>query len=273
MARRWKCARCSHENDEALISCGNCGLIRGAAFSTEVGQSAGSATPPPAPRFEAPTSPVPAPHFSDPTANAAASDQPELRAQGSETPPPGAIPPVQWDPDDLGVGAPAEPKKPLWRRIPPAAFLWIILIGGGAIGGLIFNASRNPSGEINKSGDLTAADLRVGDCFDLKDPSAEEIDKVNALPCGQEHEYELFFTGSMPTGDYPADPAFESYVETNCVPAFEAYLGRSYQTSEYDFFWLVPTSAAWGDGDRSIQCAAFHPRIHRLTESVKGLNR
>ena len=42
---------------------------------------------------------------------------------------------------------------------------------------------------------MTAADLRVGDCFDLKDPAADEIDDVTAGPCTAAHEFEMFFVG------------------------------------------------------------------------------
>ena len=54
------------------------------------------------------------------------------------------------------------------------------------------------------------------------------------------------------------------------MPAFEAYVGKSFQDSELEVFWLSPTEEAWNDGDRSMQCALYHPRIHRLTESLKG---
>jgi hypothetical protein len=273
MARRWKCARCAHENDEALISCGNCGLIRGAAFTggpvaaSPWAAAASEPAPSQAPASEGP--PTAAADFEAPSIQGPASD---LHPGPVDSEPPSAVPPVQWDdPAALTAeDAAAQKPRPLWRRIPATAIVWIVLIGAGAIGGLIFNASRGASGEINKGGDLTAADLRVGDCFDLKDPSAEEIDKVKAVPCGQEHEYEMFFTGALPAGDYPSDATFDNYVETNCLPAFEAYLGTSYQTSEYDIFWLVPNADGWRGGDHSIQCAAFHPRIHRLTESVKN---
>jgi len=274
MARRWKCARCAHENDEALISCGNCGLIRGAAFAGGPVASSpwAAAAPEASPSESSPSqaSPSEASLSAAPGFEAPAGLQPTPPA----IPAPGSEPPVQWDdPAVTAEDAAAQKPRPLWRRIPATAIVWIVLIGAGAIGGLIFNASRGASGEINKGGDLTAADLRVGDCFDLKDPSAEEIDKVKAVPCGQEHEYEMFFTGALPAGDYPSDATFDSYVETNCLPAFEAYLGTSYQTSEYDIFWLVPNADGWRGGDHSIQCAAFHPRIHRLTESVKNSNK
>jgi hypothetical protein len=145
-----------------------------------------------------------------------------------------------------------------------------LFVAAGAVGGLLFNASRGSSGEITKSGDLAATDLRVGDCFDLKDPSEDEIENVTAVPCTTEHEYEMFFVGAMPEGPFPNDDAFVAWLDTNCVPAFDAFVGTAYESSKLDIFWLQPTSATWNDGDRSIQCAVYHPDIPRLTESLEG---
>ena len=173
----------------------------------------------------------------------------------SGTPPPGAAGPV-----------------PLWRRLPIGWIIFVVLIAGGAIGGWYFNAARSSTGELNKSGDLQAVDLKVGDCFDLKDPSADEVNDVTAGPCTIEHEFELFFVGALPEGEYPADNVFDQYVIDNCNSAFGTYVGKAYGDSALDIYWLVPTDDAWGAGDRTVQCAAFHPRVHRLTQSVKSTN-
>jgi hypothetical protein len=151
--------------------------------------------------------------------------------------------------------------------------VFLVLVVGGGISTWYFGAGRADTGEIAKPGDLTATDLRVGDCFDLKDPTAEEIEEVAARPCAQAHEFELFFTGSLPESAYPAQSAFDAYMQDNCMPAFLAFVGKTYEDSELDVYWLTPTSEAWGQGDRSVQCAVYHPRIHRLTESLKGSKR
>ena len=148
-----------------------------------------------------------------------------------------------------------------------------VLVLGGAVGGLIFNATRDSSGEITKAGDLAAADLRVGDCFDLKDPDAEELEDVTGLPCTSEHQYEVFHVGSMPEGSFPTDDGFLAWLEVNCVPAFDAYVGTIYDNSTLDISWLQPTLDLWNDGDRSIQCSVFDPNDDRLTGSLKGAAR
>ena len=131
------------------------------------------------------------------------------------------------------------------------------------------------------------ADLRVGDCFDLNDPTADQIEDVKAVPCTTEHEFEVFYVGTMGKGSYPTDAAgehrnhgrqvldiegaFWTYLDHNCIPAFRTYIGRSwYGGSDLDIYWLVPTDDAWRAGDRTVQCAAFNPVIYRLTESLRG---
>jgi hypothetical protein len=184
-----------------------------------------------------------------------------------EQPAPGA--PTDWPAIEMAPPA----AKPIWQRIPWGAAVLVVVIGGGAIAGLIFNAARSDSGEISKSGDLTAAELRVGDCYDLKDPTAEELEQVTARPCAEEHEFEMIFVGSAPEGPYPDEDAFVTYVGDQCVPAFNAFVGTDYYSSTLDIAWLEPTSASWGAGDRSVQCAVYDPEQPRIVGSLKGANR
>ena len=187
-------------------------------------------------------------------------------ADAASTPTDGDIPgwtPPPWSPD-------AADTRPFWRRIPAGWLIVGALVLVVAVGGWYFNASRSATGEIDKSGDLSVVDLRVGDCFDDKDPSADEIEDVIAVPCTTEHEFEVFYVGAMGKGSYPTDDAFETYVTQNCNPAFGAYIGKAYDDSDLDIYWMFPTDDAWRSGDRTVQCAAYHPRIHRLTRSLRG---
>jgi hypothetical protein len=247
MAKGWKCARCSTANDDAAITCSKCGLLRGSAvIPTSYGPSPGTSAGWQAPTWQAPAQ--------DPAAGA----------------PPGPQPP--FDPGAWGGAASAA--KPLWRRIPIGWVIVAVLVFGGGIANAIFNANRTPDGEINKGGDLSATELRVGDCFDLKDPAAETIGDVSALPCTEPHKYEVFFVGSMPTTqrDYPSEDELDSYVERYCNPTFYLYVGRIYAESELDIFTLSPTNEGWGEGDRSVWCSV-HLGDDRLSASVKGSKR
>jgi Septum formation len=135
--------------------------------------------------------------------------------------------------------------------------------------------TRVATGESDLSGlphdyKLQGVDLRVGDCFDLKDEFAYEIEDIKAVPCTTEHEFEVFYVGAMGKGGYPYDDAFGAYVTQNCNSAFSAYIGKAHDESDVYIYWLAPTEDAWRSGDRTVLCAAYYPRIDRLTHSLRG---
>ena len=161
----------------------------------------------------------------------------------------------------------------MWRRVPIGLLIFGVLVVGGAVAGFISNAGRSSTGDITKSGDMSSNDLRVGDCWDMKDPSADTIDNVTAKPCGEAHEYEVFFIGSMPDGSYPTDDQFSTYVQDNCVPAFGTYVGQTYDNSDLDISWLNPLSKGWTLGDRTVECSVYDPNNSELTASMQGTGR
>jgi hypothetical protein len=247
MAKGWKCARCSTANDDGAITCSKCGLLRGSAvIPTSFGPSPG-----PTPGWQAPGWQAPTP---DPVAGV----------------PPGPQPP--FDPGAWGATAAAQ--KPLWRRIPIGWLIVAVLVFGGGIANAIFNASRTPDGEINKGGDMSATELRVGDCFDVKDPAAETIRDVTALPCTELHQYEVFFVGALSTTEhiYPSEEELDKYIDLYCRPTFYTYVGKVFAESELDIFTLFPTNDGWGEGERSVRCSV-HLGDARLSASVKDSKR
>ena len=190
-----------------------------------------------------------------------------------------------------------------WWRLDGFQIVGLIIAGlllvGAVVGGHI-NASRSAPGEpevapaeptqvrtgvatpdeIDESGDLNwdeiniddSVDLRVGDCFDLKDPHAE-IEHVKAVPCTTEHDYELFYVGAMRKRSHPTLDAFADYVVEYCEPAIRRYIRKAVDDSDLDYDWLVPTDDAWRSGDRTVQCAAYDPNYSLLKGSVRGAHR
>ena len=288
MGEAWSCPRCSSTNFASSVVCWNCGTTRPEQPAPPAADApaeppavddgaarAGEAYP-----YTTPSGATVPPETQPPSWQAGASTGawPTARgtpADGSTTDAPsgttGASPVSGWVPPGELQTPPAGP-VPLWRRIPLGWLIVLVFIVGGAAVGWYFSAGRGSGGEITKAGDLQAKDLRVGDCFDLKDPSSDTVGDVTAVPCSKEHEFELFFTASMPEGTFPGDPGFKTYVQANCFPAFASYVGTAYDDSNLDVYWLQPTAEGWGDGDRSVQCAVYHPRIHRLTDSLTGSN-
>jgi hypothetical protein len=172
--------------------------------------------------------------------------------------------PQQW-----AAPAPAAPPRPMWMQL-ALRFWWVGLIVVIAVGGWYFSARRDDSGQISNSGNLQITDLRVGDCFDLNDPEAAEVDDVEAKPCTSAHEYELFHAADMANGDYPSEDAIDTFLDAECAPAFGSYIGTDYQASVLEVVFFTPTSDGWDDGDHSVQCAVYDPNDSELTSSLKN---
>jgi hypothetical protein len=166
--------------------------------------------------------------------------------------------------------ASAQPSpRPMWMQL-ALRFWWIGLIVVFAIGGWYFSARRDEGGQIANPGNLEVKDLRAGDCFNLKDPDAAEVDEVEAKPCSDTHQYELYHAADMASGDYPSDDAVDAFLQAECAPAFGSYVGLDYQTSVLGVIYFTPSSDGWDDGDHSVQCAVYDPANEELTSSLKS---
>jgi hypothetical protein len=240
MAKRWKCARCSTENDEGVLTCSNCRMIRGGVV---VPGSFSQPAPDPMPGWPATTATLPPSEVG-----------PRPDASPDESVEPATAPPAS---SGLSLRNPRH---------------WLIFALVAVLVGLwvLTNDIRSSSGEIIKFGALNARDLRVGDCFDLPDPAAEEISDVTVGPCSGAHEYEMYFVGPVPGSSYPSEDQWEPLFDSNCIASFEAYVGAPYDDSDLEIYWLGPGEEAWFAGDRFIQCSVYDPKINRLTYSLKG---
>ena len=163
-------------------------------------------------------------------------------------------------------------QRPAWQQL-LVRFGWVGVVIAIAIGGVILNAKRDDAGQISGGGNLQVQDLRIGDCFNLKDEAADNVSEVDAKPCAEAHHYELYQDASLSEGDYPAADQLKAYAEQECMGAFLSYVGVTYQNSTLEVLYFTPTSDAWGHGDRSVQCAAYDPAQATLTGSLKGARR
>jgi hypothetical protein len=216
--------------------------------------------------------------------------RPTLRRRQTTGGSSGCTPPP-WSPD-------AADTRPFWRRIRAGLLIAgaLALLVGAVVGWYLY-ASRSATGEpevapaeptqvhtgvatpteIDESEDLNSnefniddsVNLRVGDCFDIKDWSAE-IEHVKEVPCTTAHELELFYVGAMGKHSHPTEDAVADYAIEYCDPALGDYVGKAPDNSALEYIWLVPTDDAWRSGDRTVQCAAYDPRTDLLTRSLRG---
>jgi hypothetical protein len=174
---------------------------------------------------------------------------------------------------DAAADAPAETKGrgSSWTGL--LRFAWIPVVLVVLAAGFLFSARRDGGGQIVGAGDMQVTDLVAGDCFDLKDPSEEEVNDVEAKPCTEPHEFEMFFVRDMPDGDFPTDDEINSFITANCLPAFASYVGLSYEQSSLDIFPLIPGFGGWNAGDHSVQCSLYDPIDEDLEQSMRDSGR
>jgi hypothetical protein len=178
----------------------------------------------------------------------------------------------------MGYEAPtAPPTGPIGYQPPPAmapkrnnklALGILAILAVVVVGGIVYAVLTRDS----SSGAVDA--LQVGDCID--EPSeADTITEVQHQPCNKPHDGEVFAVLTNPAGPdeaYPVVSGFDDYIQTNCVPLWEAYTGRSWATdTELSLNFLHPTITGWGEGDRGFSCYLTRVDGAKLSASVKGI--
>lgn len=176
------------------------------------------------------------------------------------------------EPQPWAAATPAAPQGSPWLAL-LGRFGWIAVVVIIAAVGIFLNARRDDSGQISNAGNLGVADLRIGDCFTLKDESADTVEEVDAKPCGEAHAYELFHAADMSGGTYPSDADFTAFIDQQCVPQFGTYVGLSYVESQLELGSFTPTTGAWDDGDHNVQCVLYDPSGELLVGSMRNAAR
>jgi hypothetical protein len=126
----------------------------------------------------------------------------------------------------------------------------------------VTDADRNNSGEVTKSGDVSATEVQVGDCFDeLSDISTEgsTFSSVHAVPCNEGHHWQAFYQDGTSLESFSVSDV-ESAASSICGSAAESLI-NGMSSIKYDAFQnaqlahFAPTFKSWNNNnDRLIQC-------------------
>lgn len=119
----------------------------------------------------------------------------------------------------------------------------------------------------------SAANLKVGDCFD-RPTVLVEIKDVQHHPCTEAHTGEVFAVLKHPAADgapVPSTTAMRDFFGTTCLSLANAYIGGDILAQDVlDFGGFYPTDAGWAKGDRSITCYLTRVDHQPMTTSMKG---
>jgi hypothetical protein len=149
----------------------------------------------------------------------------------------------------------------------------VVVLGGivaAVISGPPDDAERGPAGEITRDGNVSAFDLKQGDCFDLPKPNGEVYD-VDGVPCDQPHDAEVFSTFDIESGDFPGQQAVIKQAQSGCTSRFGDFVGMPWQKSRFEVQYLYPTEQSWtAQNDREVVCVVTDPKGKLNVETVAG---
>jgi Septum formation len=139
--------------------------------------------------------------------------------------------------------------------------------GGGGV-----PVDTNPSD--GTTGD--AFSVTVGDCIDQPTQDAEgNISEVTKIDCAKAHDQEIFKSIIMPASDFPGDDAVNTAASDGCRPAFQDFVGISYDDSKLALTDFQPTQDSWNDPDfpdREILCIVYDDGV-KTTGTLAGAAR
>jgi hypothetical protein len=116
---------------------------------------------------------------------------------------------------------------------------------------------------------VSADDLEVGTCFNI--PDGTTVQTVERQPCTESHNGEVFFVGDHQGTSFPIALSLDSYIDDNCVPAFETYIGTAIaDVTDLTIGYFHPSREGWDGGDRRITCYVARSNQAPMTESLKG---
>lgn len=159
----------------------------------------------------------------------------------------------------------------------------VIAVGGLSLAGcnLLVPASSGSGGgaapdtSASAPADNTGDDvfsIKVGDC--LNDGGVTgTVGKVPIVECTAAHDSEAYSSANAPDGDFPGDEGVGQLAEAQCGPAFEQFIGLTYDQSAYDYTYYVPTKESWAAGDRVLMCIAKSDSGEKITGSLKSIKK
>ena len=168
------------------------------------------------------------------------------------------------------------PQRPGRRRLSIGRILVFGIVGVIGLGGLIGNASRDSEGRIVEAGTVDAVAIQVGDCFTDPPTGTETFTEINAVPCTEPHDAEIYLVFDHPAGDdapLPPQSEFDAMLADRCLTEFDHYVGLAYELSDLDVYTIFPTGESWPHGDRELACAAYPLDGSPLVGSVQGSRR
>lgn len=129
------------------------------------------------------------------------------------------------------------------------------MTGGGS-------STDSSPGQTEEGVPVNFLELSVGDCFDIPTnlPAGEAL---RYSSCDVLHMFEAYAEFELDDGEFPGNDTIDAAATERCEPAFREFVGESWQSSDYDYQYIIPSRSTWDElGDRSVLC---------MTNTLDGL--
>ena len=115
---------------------------------------------------------------------------------------------------------------------------------------LLDGSIRSPSGQITTGGSVGVLRLSPGDCFLL---GADEIEGVDAVPCADDHQAEVFAIFDLAATEWPGAASIAQIAKSGCLDRFRNATGHVFDPVHMAITGYAPSERSWKD-DRRVLC-------------------
>jgi hypothetical protein len=153
---------------------------------------------------------------------------------------------------------------------------WIL----GAIGVALFSLFiwAAVTGRLDDENDNSVFDTEertvdTGDCLETL-PEGEIVRSYDVIDCDEPHVGEVYLVESLAESrdeEYPGEAEAVRRTEAVCLNAFEEFVGRSFETSEFGVYYVTPLALSWRLDDDAV-CIVVVER-GTVTGTLEGADR
>lgn len=118
--------------------------------------------------------------------------------------------------------------------------------------------------------------LQTGSCYD---EIASDLGTVNAKPCSQAHDGEIYHrfpvaSGADRTARFPGEAKIEAESDASCAKHFAEFVGIAVDKSSFALLYWFPDETDWSSGLRDVLCVVVGGREgEKLPASARGARR
>ena len=141
------------------------------------------------------------------------------------------------------------------RPLPAVAISAVVAVAACSSSGPTERAADVPGG-VDSPTELSTFDLRPGDCLVAPDDIQAKLGSIDAVPCDDPHDFEVFALADYDDSDtFPGEDELNDFADGQCITDFLGYTGDDYLDSELFVTYLLPTIESWNSADRTDRTA------------------